>query len=148
MASAQPCQEHFRLFSYLLMVIVSIAVIVGVFLMLQHLTEEDTEQKALANQESVIENQELLLSLNENQSYAIGSALESQNNIVELIDITNQNNTEFFQILEDLATNTTTRYDNVTKLAIDLATINKDKIDLVSKKMDKILGILNSSTTS
>ena len=102
------CQEHFRLFSYLSMAILTIAILVGLFLMIQHLSEEQINEKAIANQESVIKNQELLLKLNQNQSDNI--VLSSI-----LINETRRDNAKFFAILA-----------NMTE---DLQNIKKDHLD-------------------
>ena len=102
------CQEHFRLFSYLSMAILTIAILVGLFLMIQHLSEEAINEQTLANQESVIKNQELLLKLNQNQSDNI--VLSSI-----LINETRRDNAKFFAILA-----------NMTE---DLQNIKKDHLD-------------------
>ena len=96
------CQEHFRLFSYLAMAILTIAILVGLFIIIQHLQEEASNEKTLAAQESVIKNQELLLALNQNQSRSLGLAVFNQENILELINITNRDNAEFFTILANM----------------------------------------------
>ena len=89
------CQEHFRLFSYLAMAILTIAIFVGLFLMVQHLEEEAISEKTIANQESVIKNQKLLLTLNQNQSDNI--VLSSI-----LVNETRRDNAEFFAILANM----------------------------------------------
>lgn len=54
------CQEHFKLFSYFAMAIVTIAIMVGLFIILQHISEESKVETTLANQETLLENQEYL----------------------------------------------------------------------------------------
>lgn len=62
---SQPCTEHFRLFSYLSMTILSIAIFVGMFIILQHLNEESKTETTLANQNTLLENQNYLKNITE-----------------------------------------------------------------------------------
>lgn len=52
--------NSFRLFSYLSMAVLSIAIMVGLFLVFQHLEEEDSTARTQANQETLLENQAFL----------------------------------------------------------------------------------------
>lgn len=45
------------------MAILSIAIVVGLLLILQHVNEEQSSQKTIANQETLIQNQQLLKEL-------------------------------------------------------------------------------------
>lgn len=55
--------HHFRLFSYLSMTVLSIAILVGMFVILQHFNEEEITKDTLANQQTLIQNQQLLKQL-------------------------------------------------------------------------------------
>lgn len=55
--------HHFRLFSYLSMTVLSIAILVGMFVILQHFNEEEMTKDTLANQQTLIQNQQLLKQL-------------------------------------------------------------------------------------
>lgn len=55
-----PCYHSFRLFAYLSVTVLSISIMVGFFLIFQHMTENDVVLKTFANQKTLIENQNYL----------------------------------------------------------------------------------------
>lgn len=59
----QQSAYRFKLFSYLSMTIISVAILVGLFIIFQHLNEEESAEKTIANQETLIQNQDLLKEL-------------------------------------------------------------------------------------
>lgn len=94
-----PCSEHFRLFSYLSMTILSVAVIVGLFIIMQHLNEESKTETTIANQKTLLENQQYLRNLTEELR-----AHESEELIIleERSDISFNNSKKLDQVLETL----------------------------------------------
>ncbi len=60
MASEAKTSQCFRLFSYLAMAIMSIAIMVGLFLIFQHIEEDTISSKTMANQDTLLENQQIL----------------------------------------------------------------------------------------
>jgi hypothetical protein len=57
--------HHFRLFSYLSMMIITVAIIIGLFIIMQHLSEEEETAKSIANQETLLKNQGFLVNITE-----------------------------------------------------------------------------------
>lgn len=60
-----PCYHSFRLFSYLAVTVLSISTMVGLFLVVQHLNEDDIVKKTFANQKTLLENQKFLKNITE-----------------------------------------------------------------------------------
>ena len=52
--------NYFRLFSYLAVTVLSMSVIVGLFLIIQHIADEDNSKTFIANQETLLQNQNYL----------------------------------------------------------------------------------------
>jgi saccharopine dehydrogenase-like NADP-dependent oxidoreductase len=91
------CEEHFRLFSYLAMTIVSIAIVIGAFIILQHLNEEEETNKSLANQETLIENQNYIKNLTQKlQTHE----MEEMKELKQRTDVSLNNSKKLDQILE------------------------------------------------
>lgn len=126
--------HYFRLFSYLSMAILSAAILVGMFIIIQHLIEEEQQKDTLGRQESVLKNQELLLALNQNQTDSLELTLYNQKNIIKnqdlisvLLNETRRDNTAFFGILA-----------NMTKAESD----EVNEIIATNEKLDKIIEYL------
>lgn len=129
-----PCQEHFKLFSYLAMTIMTSAIIVGVFLVIQHLSEEDETEKSLANQESLLN--------------ATKHITKNQDLIQVVINETRRDNTKFFEILDFMVNNATLRHENATNLIDEVTSNNAEQIHKINKKLDKIIRQLNMPSSS
>lgn len=93
----KPYTEHFRLFSYMSMAILSIAIIVGLFLILQHLTEEEQTQNAIANQNTLLENQNYLKNITQELR---SHEFEEMNVLKERSDISFNNSKKLDQVLD------------------------------------------------
>jgi len=60
MEDKDPCYHSFRLFSYLAVTVLSFSTIIGLFLILQHMNENDIVKRTFANQKTLLENQHFL----------------------------------------------------------------------------------------
>lgn len=98
-APSQPCTEHFRLFSYLSMTILSIAIFVGMFIILQHLNEESKTETTIANQKTLLENQNYLKNITEELR---AHEFEEMNILKGRSDISSNNSKKLDQVLETL----------------------------------------------
>lgn len=103
-ASIDPSYHHFRLFSYLAVTVLSISIIIGLFLVVQHLSEQDEANKFVANQNTLLENQMFLKNITselQKHEFAELKELEKRTEI-------SSNNSEKLDIL-------ITQLDNLTK---------------------------------
>lgn len=80
------CFHSFRLFSYLSMTILTIAILVGMYVIFQHIEEEKTTEKTVANQETLMENQRLLFLINQNQTNDINLSSITQQKLLQASD--------------------------------------------------------------
>lgn len=93
----------FKLFSYLAMSILTIAILVGLFLILQHMREEDSNAKTIANQETLIQNQMLLKQLlSEAKTHEIREETFLGNNTKTNIKISSSNSEKLDKALVKL----------------------------------------------
>ena len=88
--------HYFRLFSYLSMAILSASIMVGMFIIIQHLVEEQQQKDTLGRQETVIKNQKLIIEASKNIT-------ESQKIVSTILNETRRDNTAFFGILANMA---------------------------------------------
>lgn len=91
------CQEHFKLFSYFAMAIVTIAIMVGLFIILQHISEEEKTETTIANQETLLENQQYLKNIT---TELRTHEFEEMHVLKERSDISTNNSKKLDQILE------------------------------------------------
>lgn len=87
--------HYFRLFSYLSMAILSASIMVSMFIIIQHLVEEQQQKDTLGRQETVIKNQKLIIEASKNIT-------ESQKIVSTILNETRRDNTAFFDILANM----------------------------------------------
>jgi len=89
--------NQFRLFAYLAVAIMSIAIIVGLFLVVQHITEDQTSQHVMENQMLIknitTENNKLIASINKHE-------MEEVNKQNTHINISESNNEKLDKLLD------------------------------------------------
>ncbi|MGZ5548938.1 MAG: hypothetical protein ACXWFZ_13420 [Nitrososphaeraceae archaeon] len=127
-------QEHhqnFKLFSYLSVTIMTIAVIVGLYLVLQHMNTEDAEKTNLANQEDFLTNQKLIIALSNNQTI-------SQNLTKTILEKTRHDNAVFFEILSNMTKEHDESTDKIMTQAIEIANESNTELDQILKQGVKI----------
>ena len=112
--------HHFRLFSYLAMSIITIAILVGVYIIIQHDQEEEAANKSIDNQKSIMENQQLLIDVIQNLRNNSQQSIENQQLLKELGEDSKQH-----EIREEgfLGNNTNTN--------INISQSNSERLDLL-----------------
>lgn len=116
--------HYFRLFSYLSMAILSAAILVGMFIIIQHIIEEQQEKNSLGRQETVIKNQELIIAASKNIS-------ESQKIASTILNETRRDNAAFFKILEDMTNNQTANFNYLAEQRMNQSVENGNKLDKI-----------------
>ncbi len=146
--------HNFRLFSYLSMAIVTMAIIVGLYFVWQHVSLEERQDILLQNQQLQIKNQELQIQNQEIQMKSQKNILHNQDLINVLLNETRENNKGFFEILEDMTVNQTQHFEETLHQSINNTEENKLKLNQIleqgvkldaenDKKINKILESLN-----
>ena len=91
--------HHFRLFSYLAVTVLSISIILGLFLVFQHLGEEAKEKRNIATQQTLLENQLFLKNITSNlQSHEFAELKEMKHRT----EISEQNTKKLDKLLSYL----------------------------------------------